>query len=55
MDHIYNSKKCIFLCLLFRLYTGGDTQIVAEEMWNHLEMDGSIGAGGKFEAGGMLE
>jgi len=27
--------------------------MVAEEMWNHFEMDGSIGAGGKLEAGWM--
>jgi len=27
--------------------------MVAEEMWNHLEIEGSMGAGGKFEAGGM--
>ena len=52
------------------LCTKAGTQIVAEEMWNHLEtegqvsifvsnvldlnsLDGSMGAGGRLEAGGM--
>lgn len=55
VPHLQFTKVYFSLPAVPALYTRGGTQIVAEEMWNHLEMDGSIGAGGKFEAGGMLE
>jgi len=47
-------RKPNSLCLLIQYYVRKECiQMVAEEIWNHLEIDGSMGAGGKLEAGGI--